>query len=204
MDSIPNLSEPDLDDFFLGSLETNNIINNHLDNYLSSLTTFPNFSSHIPSSVVGTSIHSTRFTTNPLQSLPTTKNSIQNKLCETKTPRTVSFATNVSPVSAATDSKLPSVTSNHPFSTSSHDNATDHSKPTVLPSYASPANIDIFNEHTILLSLFTNLDEDSHSNINDASTSSISISSVNIITSNHQIKTNKQNKKNKKTKIQQK
>ena len=104
MDSTPNLSEPDLDDFSLGSLETNNIINNHLDNYLSSLTTFPNFSSHIPSSVVGTSIHSTQFTINPLQALPTMKNSIQKKLRETKTPRTVSFAANVTPVSAATDS----------------------------------------------------------------------------------------------------
>jgi len=113
MESIPNLSEPDLDDFSLGSLETTNIINNHVDNYLTSLTTFPKFSSHIPSSVVGTSIHSTQFTTNPLQALPTPKKSIQNTLHETKTPRTVSFAANITPVSAATVSKLPSMTSKH-------------------------------------------------------------------------------------------
>ena len=44
MESTLMLSEPDLaDDFSLGSLDSTNIINNQFDNYLSSLTTFPNF-----------------------------------------------------------------------------------------------------------------------------------------------------------------
>ena len=70
MDSILNLSNAEIDDdFSLGSLDSVKHINSQLDNYLSSLTTFPNFLSHIPPSLLGQSLTSMHITTHPVRKL---------------------------------------------------------------------------------------------------------------------------------------
>ena len=114
----------------------------------------------------------------------------------TETPWTVSFATTVTPASAATNSHLPSMASNNLFSALSYDDeAANIFKPPVLSHHASPANTGTSTDQSTILSPFTNLDEDSPTHILDTSTSSISTPSVNIITSNHQLKKRKKVRK---------